>query len=165
MTNDENGLTAYQSSEDILSIHGFSSAEDYEEFGGKLQQNVESISSMVDSIGNTLDQATNIANMYRECVLAEERTKQVQAWGQVEMARTVAKFKTAQDFLEKTFGERDKALSKHYDLLDNAVKSNDRGLILAALQSISSIVTKSPLDDFEKFVELYNDTSQPLLDF
>ena len=32
-------------------------------------------------------------------------------------------------------------------------------------EPISSIVTKSPLDDFEKFVELYNDTSQPLLDF
>lgn len=165
MTNNENGLTAYQSSEEILRTHESSNFGDYEEFGGKLQQNVESISCMVDSIGNTLDKATNIANMYKECVLAEERTKQVQAWGQVEMARTVAKFKTAQDFLEKTFGERDKALSKHYDLLDNAVKSNDRNLILAALQGISSIVTKSPLDDFEKFVELYNDTSQPLLDF
>ena len=67
--------------------------------------------------------------------------------------------------LEKTFGERDKALSKHYDLLDNAINSNDREMILVALHGISSIVTKSPLDDFEKFVELYNDTSQPLLDF
>ena len=165
MTNDENGLTTYQPSEEIQPTYGSSSFGDYEEFGGKLQQNIESISGMVDSIGNTLDQAANIANMYRECVLAEERTKQVQAWGQVEMARTVAKFKTAQDFLEKTFGERDKALSKHYDLLDNAINSNDREMILAALHGISSIVTKSPLDDFEKFVELYNDTSQPLLDF
>lgn len=98
-------------------------------------------------------------------MLAEEKTKQVQAWGQVEIAKTVAKFKTAQDFMEKTFGERDKALAKHYDLLDDAVKSNDREMILAALHGISSIVTKSPLDDFDKFVELYNDTSQPLLDF
>ena len=49
--------------------------------------------------------------------------------------------------------------------LDKAVASNDRDLILASLQGISSIVTKSPLDDFEKFVELYNDPSQELLDF
>ena len=68
-------------------------------------------------------------------------------------------------YLEGTFGERDKALVKHYDLLDKAVDSNDRDLILASLQGISSIVTKSPLDDFEKFVELYNDPSQELLDF
>lgn len=165
MINEENELTTYQPSDEIQSVSRNLQCGDYEEFGGKLQQNIESTSGMVDSIGNTLDQATNIANMYKECVLAEQRTKQVQAWGQVEMARTVAKFKTAQDFMEKTFGERDKALSKHYDLLDNAVKSNDRELIIAALHGISSIVTKSPLDDFEKFVELYNDTSQPLLDF
>ena len=120
---------------------------------------------MANSIGSSLDSAANSANMYKECVLAEERTKQMQVWGQVEIAKTVAKFKTAQDFMEKTFGERDKALSKHYDLLDDAIKSNDRDMILAALHGISSIVTKSPLDDFEKFVELYNDTSQPLLDF
>lgn len=165
MTSDENGVVQYQPSGEIQFTHRSSDFDDYEELGGKLQQNVESISCMVDSIGNTLDTAANIANMYKECVLAEERTKQVQAWGQVEMAKTVAKFKTAQDFMEKTFGERDKALSKHYNLLDDAVKSNDRELILAALHGISSIVTKSPLDDFEKFVELYNDTSQPLLDF
>lgn len=67
--------------------------------------------------------------------------------------------------MEGTFGERDKALTKHYDLLDKAVASNDRDLILASLQGISSVVTKSPLDDFEKFVELYNDPTQELLDF
>ena len=101
-----------------------------------------------------------------ERILSTARGKVIgEVWGQVEIAKTVAKFKTAQDFMEKTFGERDKALSKHYDLLDDAIKSNDRDMILAALHGISSIVTKSPLDDFEKFVELYNDTSQPLLDF
>ena len=30
---------------------------------------------------------------------------------------------------------------------------------------MSDIVTSSPLQDFEKFAELYNDTSKPLLDF
>ena len=112
-----------------------------------------------------IDAAQNIAGMFTECMLAQERTKQMQEWGKVEIANTIAKFKTAQSFLEGTFGERDKALVKHYDLLDKAVASNDRDLILASLQGISSIVTKSPLDDFEKFVELYNDPSQELLDF
>lgn len=153
-------LVPYEDDREIASNIG-----DYEEFGGQLRQNVESISDMANSIGRTLDAATNIGNMYKECVLAEEKTKQVQAWGQVEIAKTVAKFKTAQDFMEKTFGERDKALSKNYDLLDDAVKSNDREMILAALHGISSIVTKSPLDDFDKFVELFNDPTQPLLDF
>ena len=161
MKYEENDLMPYEGNDKQVT----SNMGDFEEFGSQLRQNAESISDMADSIGRTLDSASNIANMYKECVLAEEKTKQVQAWGQVEIAKTVAKFKTAQDFMEKNFGERDKALSKHYDLLDDAVKSNDREMILAALHGISSIVTKSPLDDFDKFVELYNDTSQPLLDF
>lgn len=161
MNNGNTGLTSFEN----LPMQGSSKGTDFEEIVAGVNESAMSISEMANSIGNSLDSAVNIANMYKECVLAEERTKQMQVWGQVEIAKTVAKFKTAQDFMEKTFGERDKALSKHYDLLDDAIKSNDRDMILAALHGISSIVTKSPLDDFEKFVELYNDTSQPLLDF
>lgn len=161
MNNGNTGLTSFEN----LPMQGSSKGTDFEEIVAGVNESAMSISEMANSIGNSLDSAANIANMYKECVLAEERTKQMQVWGQVEIAKTVAKFKTAQDFMEKTFGERDKALSKHYDLLDDAIKSNDRDMILAALHGISSIVTKSPLDDFEKFVELYNDTSQPLLDF
>lgn len=161
MNNGNTGLTSFEN----LPMQGSSKGTDFEEIVVGVNESAMSISEMANSIGSSLDSATNIANMYKECVLAEERTKQMQVWGQVEIAKTVAKFKTAQDFMEKTFGERDKALSKHYDLLDDAIKSNDRDMILAALHGISSIVTKSPLDDFEKFVELYNDTSQPLLDF
>ena len=66
------------------------------------------------------------------------------------------------DYIEAdNAGEENAASAKQ----DKAVASNDRDLILASLQGISSIVTKSPLDDFEKFVELYNDPSQELLDF
>lgn len=34
-----------------------------------------------------------------------------------------------------------------------------------AIQGISSIVTKTPLEDLEKLAQLYNDSSAPLLDF
>lgn len=112
-----------------------------------------------------LQAATDLAGMYKECVLMHERTKQVEAWSSAKIAETVAKFKTAQDFMEKSFGERDKSLSKYYEVLDQAVSSGDREMIIGAMHNISGIVTKSPLDDFEKFVALYNDHSQPLLDF
>ena len=161
MNNGNTGLTSFEN----LPMQGSSKGTDFEEIVVGVNESAMSISEMANSIGSSLGSAAKNAKMYKACVLAEERTKQMQVWGQVEIAKTVAKFKTAQDFMEKTFGERDKALSKHYDLLDDAIKSNDRDMILAALHGISSIVTKSPLDDFEKFVELYNDTSQPLLDF
>lgn len=153
-----------------MSNNELTAYSDYEEWplgtdDGGLTQTLGDLQSLVESSERTLNAASEIAGMYKECFLAEQRTKQVQEWSKVELARTVAKFKTAQDFMEKTFGERDKALTRHYDLLDKAVASGDRDMILASLQGISSIVTKSPLDDFDKFVELYNDASQPLLDF
>lgn len=35
----------------------------------------------------------------------------------------------------------------------------------AAIQGISSIVTKTPLEDLERLAQLYNDSNAPLLDF
>lgn len=63
------------------------------------------------------------------------------------------------------FGEREKALDVHYRTLDKAIESNDRELIVAAIQGISTIVTKTPLEDLERLAQLYNDSSAPLLDF
>lgn len=154
-------VTEYTSEENVYPTE----SEQYGDVIGDLQEVGQSLSDLVHSSERTLDAAQNIAGMFTECMLAQERTKQMQEWGKVEMAKTIAKFKTAQTFMEGTFGERDKALTKHYELLDKAVASNDRDLILASLHGISSIVAKSPLEDFQKFVELYNDTSQQLLDF
>jgi hypothetical protein len=97
--------------------------------------------------------------------MVEAQTEQVKAWSQVEIAKTVAKFKSCQEFMYHTFGERDKALTKHFELLDKAIEGNDKDLIISALQGIGGIVTKSPLQDLEEFAKLYKDTSQPLLDF
>lgn len=160
-----NEITEYDDYEEVNLPAEESNAPEDGNNGGYDVAPGASMLDMVQSAERTLDAAANIAGMFTECVKAEQRTKQIEAWGKVEMARTIAKFKTAQDFMEKTFGERDKALGKHYELLDKAVASGDRDLILASLHGISSIVTKSPLDDFNKFVDLYNDTSQTLLDF
>lgn len=145
---------------------------EYEEVGGS--QNVPqqvsvgggmTLMDAVDRAEQVMDVAQNVAGLYKDCMAIESQTKKVKTWGDVEITKTIAKFKSTQDFLQKSFGERDKALTKHYDLLDKAVATNDRDLILAALKGISSIVTKSPLDDFDKFVAMYNDTTQPLFDF
>ena len=107
----------------------------------------------------------NAGNLYAQCCEIKEKTKQVQAWSQAKITETVAKYKSCQEFLSYTFGERDKALSKQYEVLDKAVNNGDKDLIIAALQGISGIVTSSPLSDFDKFAKLYEDKSQPLLDF
>ena len=132
----------------------------------------------IDSMSNLAKQTTQlasqlnlsgmvdrVADMYAECKRIEAQTELVKAWSQVEIVKTVAKYKSCQEFMFHTFGERDKALTKHYDLLDKAIISNDKDHIIAALQGIGGIVTKSPLQDIEQFARLFEDTSQPLLDF
>lgn len=119
----------------------------------------------VDRAEQVMDVAQNVAGMYKDCMAIEAQTQKVKTWGDVEITKTIAKFKSTQDFLQKSFGERDEALRHHYAILDDAVAKNDREMIIAALKGISSIVTKSPLEDFDKFVAMYNDTTQPLFDF
>lgn len=111
------------------------------------------------------DITNNIATVYNNSLQVERDVAAVKAWSEVKLAEVAAKYKLCENFLNQTFSERDKALSKHYELLDKALETNNKDAIILAMQGISSIVTSSPLSDLEKFAQLYNDTSMPLLDF
>lgn len=122
-------------------------------------------SSGLSSANEFMGKMDQAMDLYARCKEVTEKRKTVEAWSKVKITETVAKYKACQDLLNHTFGERDKALSKYYALLDKAVDSGDNQLILSALQGISGIVTSSPLSDFQEFVRVWDDTSQPLLDF
>lgn len=112
-----------------------------------------------------LDVASQVTEVYAESQRLNAQVKMTEQWSRVEMAKTAAKFYATKELIERTFGERHEALSKYYNALDHALVSGDRDLIVAAMHQISSIVTSSPLADFQTFVERFNDKSQPLLDF
>lgn len=140
--------------------------EEYLEEGNQEMVPYEDQETYDDSSdGQAGDLLMQAANLYSQCMQVEQKTEQIRMWSEVQIAKTVAKYRSCQEFLNFTFGERDKALTKHYGVLDKAVESGDRELIIAALKGISGIVTSSPLSDFDEFVKLYEDTTQPLLDF
>ena len=118
-----------------------------------------------DNTGEVISLLQNATNLYAQCMIVEQQTEQVKHWSEAKIIQTVAKYRSCQEFLAYTFGERDKALTKHYNLLDKAVADGYRAMIVEALRGISGIVTTSPLSDFDEFVKLYEDTSVPLLDF
>lgn len=107
----------------------------------------------------------HITQVYQQSMQLKRDVAAINAWTDVELAKIAAKYKSCETFLNKTFGEREKTLNKLYDQLDKAIESNDRELIIMAMKGMSDIVTSSPLSDFEKFVDLYNNASKPLLDF
>lgn len=138
----------------------------------KMLARMEKVNNLADQVNrfgiiasDVANTAERVADLYAECKRVEAQTEQVKAWSQVEIAKTVAKYKSCQEFMCHTFAERDKALTQHYNLLDKAIAGNDKELIIEALRGIGGIVTKSPLEDLEQFAKLYEDTSQTLLDF
>lgn len=116
-------------------------------------------------IHKTLDVTQQVVEVYAESQRLNAQVEVVKTMGQVELAKIAAKFQTAQNLIEKAFGERGQALNAHYRVLDDAINSGDRDMIIQAMNQISSIVVSSPLADITKFIEVFEDKSQPLLDF
>lgn len=76
------------------------------------------------------------------------------------------RYETYREIITQIFGERHIALTAHYKVLDKAMESNDRGLIIESLKGISSIVTNNPLQNFAEFSRILDDENETLeLDF
>ena len=76
------------------------------------------------------------------------------------------KYEQTREILQMVFGERQTALNAHYAALDDALKSDDREIILASLRGISSIVSQNPLESFSEFCKVWDNKDETLyLDF
>jgi len=138
---------------------------DIQKTGDLMAQTTERINQLAQSGNEMLSTFERIISIRRDCEVMAQKTEQVKMITQERIVNTLAKFKQNQDIIEKVFGERDKALSKYYEVLDKALASDDRQMLLASMAQISKVVTTSPLAEIERLSQIYDDTSQPLLDF
>lgn len=116
-------------------------------------------------VDKALDLGKQVVDVYAESQRLNAKVAVVQEMSKIELAKIAAKFKNTQTIIEKTFEERGMALSAQYKALDYAIEKGDSSLIIGAISQISNVVTTSPLQDIQNFAKLYDDTSQPLLDF
>lgn len=116
-------------------------------------------------VSGAINMVGHVADIVAECKQMHEHSEQLRMMTDVQLANIAAKYENTKEYMNKSFGERNKALGKHYTVLDRAMQTNDRELIIEAMRGISGIVSTSPIQDIEKFRTLYNDTSKPLLDF
>lgn len=111
----------------------------------------------------TFDKALDV---WRYSKMVEQNIAQIQGATAIELAKISAKFQNQQTALMGIFGQRQQGLSGQFEVLEKAMKENDRELIIESLRGISTIVTSSPLEDFEKLAQAWEDKSKPLeLDF
>ncbi len=83
-----------------------------------------------------------------------------------ELEKISKKYELARTTLELIFSERTNALSECYNTLEQALKNNDREIIIETLRSISKIVSANPLESFELLTKALDDPNKTLmLDF
>lgn len=155
-------------------------------FGSSKSENVESyeivksdsdfdsipvvLSSPEKSNLNTLQQLGALGNKMADTYIESKRINanikalKTQTNAVVKMhANSIA---AAREVVVSVFKERSEALIKHYNVLDKALENNDRELILASLQGISSIVVSNPIEQISQYVAILQDPKKKLyLDF
>lgn len=120
----------------------------------------------VASMANDL--ALKALDVYQTSLQVEQNIAAIRAASDVQLAQITSKFEFCKSALDHVFQDRHSALSAHYCVLGDAMKTNDREMIIAALHGISSIVVSSPLSDFKEIVNNWSEYSNenPLkLDF
>lgn len=129
----------------------------------KALKTVNTISSFIQDNPDFISRATATWNENKQL------SKQIQILkmqNDKEILKITKRYELFRDILTAVFSERQTALSAHYKTLDNAIASNDREMIIASLQGISSIVTQNPLESFTEFSKVLDDENETLtLDF
>ncbi|MCH5239798.1 MAG: hypothetical protein J1F38_06215 [Muribaculaceae bacterium] len=126
----------------------------------------------LNTINNVGGMVTGLINkgldVWHTSMIVEQNIAAINSQTTVQLAEIAARYTTIQQALMSMYGERHGALQKHYDVLDKALASNDRDLIIASLKGVSSIVVSNPFEDFAKFMDAWENNSKdkPLeLDF
>ena len=105
-------------------------------------------------VGDTIN---NVADVWRTSMIIERDIATINSKTTIELAKIASDYNKFQTALGHIFGERCTALQATYTALDKALKENDRELIIHSLKSVSDIVTSRPLEDFDKFMEDWDD--------
>lgn len=122
--------------------------------------------NVLDSMGRLGELGSKLSDVYIESkrINANIKALRIQTNAVVQMhANSII---ASREIVTKVFAERSLSLNKHYEVLDKALKSNDRDLIIASLQGISSIVVANPIEQIGEYLRMLQDSGTRLkLDF
>lgn len=137
---------------------------------GKIEKIASSLNSMSSnfesSFGMLHSSIDKITEVYRYSQDVKLQLAKINAAKEIQLKKTAASFQLCRQILDGVFGERQIAIKKSYEILDAAIESNDREMMLASLQQITNIVTSNPLQSLTEFVKVINNPDETLyLDF
>ena len=96
--------------------------------------------------------------MLLECKKESEKTrrtsKKYDSIKEVMIQEITGKYSFYEFLFSKIFSEREEALKKDFQIIDEGMKRNDRELIATGVSGLSQLVTSSPFTDLDKLRRL-----------
>ncbi len=127
---------------------------------------ISCIKNTIDFFKNNPDFISKVQDAWLENKRLSAQIKELEFQNNRTLSEITKKYELMKDILILVFGERQKALNSHYVILEKALSSDDRELVIASLKGISSIVTQNPLESFSEFSEIWDNKDETLyLDF
>ena len=106
------------------------------------------------------EEIPRLFEMLLECKKESEMTKReikkYESMKEVMIQEITGKYSFYEFFFSKIFAEREEAIKKDFEIIDDGMKKNNRELITAGLDGLSQVVASSPFADMEKLRRLLN---------
>jgi len=90
----------------------------------------------------------------KESEMTKREEKKYESMKEVMIEEITGKYQFYENLFSKIFAERQKALKKDFQIIDEGMKTNDHELITAGLTGLSQLVSSSPIADLEKLRRL-----------
>ena len=86
----------------------------------------------------------------KESELTKRELKKYDSMKEVMIREITGKYSFYEFFFSKIFAERQEAIKKDFDIIDEGMKKNSRELINTGVAGLSQIVASSPFADIDK---------------
>ena len=104
------------------------------------------------------EEIPKLFEMLVECKKEEELTRrEVKKYDSIKetmITEITGKYSFYEFLFSKIFAERQEAIKKDFDIIDEGMKRNDRELIAAGVSGLSQVVAASPFTDMDKLRHL-----------
>ena len=86
----------------------------------------------------------------KESEMTKREVKKYESMKEVMIQEITGKYNFYEFFFSKIFAERDQAIRKDFQIIDEGMRKNNRDLIATGVTGLSQLVASSPFTDLEK---------------
>ena len=90
----------------------------------------------------------------KETEITKREEKKIDAMKEVMIREITGKYSFYEFLFSKIFAERQEAIKKDFQIIDEGMKKNNRELITAGISGLSQIVATSPMADLDKLKKM-----------